>query len=168
MTDEEYDALLDKIDGAIDRLFAACEECGLIPVIKMYPVDPDAPENRYGTPTELVEERKTMRPIDADAMRKEICKRCNSSICSGIGKERCGTVVEIDNQPTIDAVPVVRCKDCKYYYRKSHTCTNERNCYRGSGDEYAFSIDCIGIKDPFMTDEECDKWFCADGERKTE
>ena len=45
----------------------------------------------------------------------------------------------IDKAPTIDAVPVVRCKDCKYF--KTRLCENE--------DNY-------------------DDWFCADGERKYE
>ena len=46
---------------------------------------------------------------------------------------------ELDAAPTIDAVPVVRCKDCKYF--KTRLCENE--------DNY-------------------DDWFCADGERKYE
>ena len=46
---------------------------------------------------------------------------------------------EIDKAPTIDAVPVVRCKDCKYF--KTRLCENEDNH---------------------------DDWFCADGERKGE
>ena len=41
--------------------------------------------------------------------------------------------------PTVDAVPVVRCKDCKYF--KTPLCQNENNY---------------------------DNWFCADGERKDE
>ena len=44
---------------------------------------------------------------------------------------------KLDAAPTIDAVPVVRCKDCKYF--KTWLCQNE--------DNY-------------------DDWFCADGERK--
>ena len=39
--------------------------------------------------------------------------------------------------PTVDAVPVVRCKNCKYF--KTPLCQNEDNH---------------------------DNWFCADGERK--
>ena len=39
--------------------------------------------------------------------------------------------------PTVGAVPVVRCKDCKYF--KTPLCQNENNH---------------------------DNWFCADGERK--
>lgn len=46
---------------------------------------------------------------------------------------------ELDSAPTIDAVPVVRCKDCKYF--KTRLCENE--------DNY-------------------DDWFCADGERRDE
>ena len=48
------------------------------------------------------------------------------------------TVLEYaENLPAADAVPVVRCKDCKYF--KTRLCENE--------DNY-------------------DDWFCADGERK--
>ena len=46
---------------------------------------------------------------------------------------------ELDAAPTVDAVEVVRCKDCKYF--KTRLCENE--------DNY-------------------DDWFCADGERKGE
>lgn len=46
---------------------------------------------------------------------------------------------DIDNAPTIDAVEVVRCKDCKYY--KTALCTNEDNH---------------------------SSFYCADGERKEE
>lgn len=49
-----------------------------------------------------------MRLIDADKLeRKEF-----------YGNEYCFDYVDakdIDNAPTVDAVPVVRCKDCKYY-----------------------------------------------------
>ena len=36
----------------------------------------------------------------------------------------------IKAMPTEDVVPVVRCKNCKYYYcadRKTHLCTNKNN-----------------------------------------
>ena len=47
------------------------------------------------------------------------------------------TTLILQEAPTVDAVPVVRCKDCKYF--KTRLCENE--------DNY-------------------DDWFCADGERK--
>ena len=43
----------------------------------------------------------------------------------------------LKQEPTVDAVEVVRCKDCKYF--KTPLCENEDNH---------------------------DDWFCADGERK--
>ena len=46
---------------------------------------------------------------------------------------------ELDSAPTVDAVEIVRCKDCKYF--ETWLCQNE--------DNY-------------------DDWFCADGERKNE
>ena len=54
-----------------------------------------------------------MRPIDADAFLKDI-------LTAGIGK----TIIEysesdigymIRKRPTIDAVPVVRCRECKHW-----------------------------------------------------
>ena len=48
-------------------------------------------------------------------------------------------IADLADAPTVDAVPVVRCKDCKYF--KTRLCENE--------DSY-------------------DDWFCADGERKYE
>lgn len=47
----------------------------------------------------------------------------------------------VDSIPTIDAVPVVRCNDCKYY--KDGKCFFTMRRYGLHGD-----------------------WFCADGERK--
>lgn len=48
------------------------------------------------------------RLIDADKLEKQ----------EYWGNERCFDYVDaedIDNAPTVDAVPVVRCKDCKHY-----------------------------------------------------
>ena len=49
------------------------------------------------------------------------------------------TTLILQEAPTVDAVEIVRCKDCKYF--KTRLCENE--------DNY-------------------DDWFCADGERKYE
>ena len=52
----------------------------------------------------------------------------------------------LDDAPTIDAVEVVRCKDCKYYHNHSWHNTCDRIAGFGFHDD----------------------WYCADGERKTE
>ena len=49
------------------------------------------------------------------------------------------TTLILQEAPTVDAVEIVRCKDCKYF--KTRLCENE---------------------------DSHDDWFCADGERKYE
>lgn len=60
------------------------------------------------------------------------------------------TVDEINKMPTVNAGPVVRCKDCKYCYADGFV--NVRNV---CGKHYEFgNVD--------------DDWFCADGERRSD
>lgn len=53
-------------------------------------------------------------------------------------------------QPTVDAVPVVRCRDCKHCYAE--------------GFVYVRNV-CVKHYDFGNVD---DDWFCADGERRTQ
>ena len=69
-----------------------------------------------------------MRLIEADALIEEALAE---------GAYGYVDVKQIADAPTVDAVPVVRCKDCKYF--KTWLCQIEDNS---------------------------DNWFCADGERK--
>lgn len=83
-----------------------------------------------------------MRLIDADALpvHKAYC----------VDEAGWGTnfyVVDksdIDNAPTIDAVPVVRCKDC--VYNENGSCTKSEDCDLDYRPDY----------------------FCADGERRSD
>ena len=81
-----------------------------------------------------------MRLIDADNLRFSNGLNEDGIVYVPLG--------EIKSQPTVDAVPVVRCKDCKY----------DEQCLLQS----------------FVRDNSCDSvpytknWFCADGERKEE
>lgn len=59
-----------------------------------------------------------MRPIDADALKK----RVKESTAIRSVKVLAATLVS--TAPTIDAAPVVRCKDCKYAYYY-----NEEGCH---------------------------------------
>ena len=79
-----------------------------------------------------------MRLIDADALRdalgitgaKETCKGCQYNkrfnfACNTDDAPSFAYVCEaIDDAPTVDAVPVIRCKDCKYY--RDGDCWHER------------------------------------------
>ena len=52
------------------------------------------------------------RLIDADALKEYAT--------GGVTSVGFLTLAEIDKAPTIDAVPVVRCKDCKHYKHGKH------------------------------------------------
>ena len=58
----------------------------------------------------------------------------------------------VDGTPTIDAVPVVRCKDCKHHFDGEHT----DKCCEVLMEKAKWQIEIV-------TD---DDWFCADGEKK--
>ena len=79
------------------------------------------------------------RLIDADKLEKQ----------EYWGNERCFDYVDAedkDNAPTVDAVPVVRCKDCKHSWEDLGGLT----CSHG------VCVDCVVLGD----------FYCANGERK--
>lgn len=57
-------------------------------------------------------------------------------------------------KPTVDAVPVVRCKDCKYF---GEYC-----------DEYKEESQTDGMCELDIKDSTTFDWFCADGERRSD
>lgn len=75
-----------------------------------------------------------MRLIDADALMEELYDNlCNGEVLYRISPS------DIDNAPTVDAVPIVRCKDCKHAKKSSYvterygvpgvkTCKRLRRC----------------------------------------
>lgn len=96
-----------------------------------------------------------MRLIDADALRKEHCEGCASSVQDGCKTDPvCASLMWVHDAPTIDAVPVVRCAECKYWLFVEDgfgDCTNRR-----------FHLD--GCADPSMKMDD----FCSIGERRSE
>lgn len=59
-----------------------------------------------------------VRPIDANALRKK-----TYPFPCAIGVEHAVPLRAIDEAPTVDAVPVVRCKDCMHLMRMFNCCT---------------------------------------------
>ena len=86
-----------------------------------------------------------MRLIDADALKTKAI-RCETFKLydAPVFLKAVGTK-EIDRAPTIDAVPVVRCKDCKWLYDEmgDYCCRSHRGLVRI-----------------------CENSFCSYGERK--
>lgn len=67
----------------------------------------------------------------------------------------------IENSPAIDAVPVVRCKDCKHRPIDM--------VGKGYGEDLSFDdgYKCpCRCEDPFYSWMPEDDWFCANGERR--
>ena len=75
-----------------------------------------------------------MRLIDADALDMYECLR------SYYGDAWRDAQKAIDDAPTVDAVEVVRCKDCRFRYQDG-------------------AIFCL-------LGTQSDEWFCANGERR--
>lgn len=80
-----------------------------------------------------------MRIIDLDKLKQNLCGDCTMNFpkeCRQIG------CVKVDKQdflealrlPIIDAVPVIRCKDCKYHYGEN-ACEKD-GCYGWYDTDY--------------------------------
>ena len=93
------------------------------------------------------------RLIDANAMKHKICETCNS-LCSDEPCEpsECYSMEYIDKLPTVDAVEVVRCKDCKYFYRHTQIDTDRGDCW-------CYGFGSLRVK---HIDD-----YCSSGERRT-
>ena len=81
-----------------------------------------------------------MRLIDGDALKALIIRRRKEAkTLTGIDM-----VMVIDDAPTVDAVLVTRCKDCKWHDAEYHCKLNGYGCGRSPD------------------------WFCADGKKEEE
>ena len=93
--------------------------------------------------------RRKMRLIDADALYKTIDQeadfygRFGDNMITASELRRC-----IEMVPIIDAVPVVRCRECKY---------RKVSAYEG---EWCWNQDSICYGKRIIAD-----WYCADGRR---
>lgn len=89
-----------------------------------------------------------MRLIDADAFRAQIQQDCaifaDSTYLSDKARrdELINVIARIIDAPTVDAVQVVRCGECKHRKEKTFWCEKVQD---------------------FISNPE---WFCADGKRK--
>ena len=93
-----------------------------------------------------------MRLINADALLNAICGCFNTMEASGINMTIARAVVTsiANNTPAVDAVPVVRCEDCKWWHKDDEPDPNGR-C----------ECDCNG---GWWLPEE----YCSCGERREE
>lgn len=69
-----------------------------------------------------------MSLIDAD----EIKKREQDVVLANGAKHRCFDTTMLFEIPTVDAVEVVRCKDCKWWYSCTGFCSDNGGYWRSS------------------------------------
>ena len=118
-----------------------------------------------------------MRLIDADALKESLTEtlhRCDKWIENAKDEEIrriaeanytafLESILRVKGAPTIDAVPVVRCKDCKYW---------GKDTLRHNSNDVAEWDECecemLANRDGWNEIDRycCDVHFCADGERK--
>lgn len=74
-----------------------------------------------------------MRLIDGDAL----IKRLDYCVSQGLGGNIAYMFKDmVDEAPTVDAVPVIRCKDCKYRDEQSANCTRFRKDWYVQGNSF--------------------------------
>ena len=94
------------------------------------------------------------RLIDANALK------ANFVVLGEFAKDlwHAGTIrMAIDNAPTVDAVEVVRCKDCKHFDR----------LFKGEGVVNKIGTCHLRDDEGIETAQSCDD-FCSYGERRTD
>ena len=90
-----------------------------------------------------------MRPIDADALRLMKVEECEGhTIDYAAGWKAC--IDWIKTLPTLDAVPVVRCRDCKHWCRDSTPCIPDADVHFCAVADFDSTPD----------------WYCAASERR--
>lgn len=98
-----------------------------------------------------------MRLIDADVLTEGLC---DGEVKSGGDLLMALFKVVVDATPTVDAVPVCCCKDCK------HRPTKQEKYVGGYDLEFPDKACPCCCRDPFYSWYPNDDWFCPRGERK--
>ena len=95
-----------------------------------------------------------MRLIDADKLKEDVLswENCYNGYSDAYDKAR--IIDAIDEQPTVDTEPIVRCKDCKYYREQGY-------CSRFDLNNQCPATPYSAMHMPRDADD-----FCSRGERK--
>ena len=102
-----------------------------------------------------------MRLIDAEPLHKALIDHIKRVEELGFSTTEARVLLfNVDNAPTIEAEPVVRCKDCEHrilneHYGEKGYINLKAMCEYDTGDPFELAR-CA----------EDDNWFCADGKKK--
>ena len=92
----------------------------------------------------LIDATKAIESIDEIAFSMSVC--ISTDYCHGMTAMKDAAIHAVERQPTVDAVHVVRCRDCKWCEYPAHNST-----------KYGCKLFDRCVKGD---------WFCADGKRK--
>lgn len=86
----------------------------------------------------------------------------NQGVCTSWANAYSECADMVEGIPSVDAVEVVRCKDCKHRWVNEH--------YGEKGYMKIKAMCSLDTGDPFELGRNAydDDWYCADGERKDE
>ena len=102
------------------------------------------------------------RLIDADALIPKICHACNMEFSDApCEPSDCRIRHVVMNAPTVDAVEVVRCKECKHWHHDIGWC-DKHSHFVDEKDGACHPWESLNWK-MFDADD-----FCSYGERKAE
>ena len=76
-----------------------------------------------------------MRLIDADALKANICELQDGD--KGRYTVLCEVFREINLTPTVDAVKVTRCNECRFGYLRGGWTTTEYRCHKFPSDIFS-------------------------------
>lgn len=98
-----------------------------------------------------------MRLIDADALREKHCEGCSDDVRESCKTDPvCASLMWVVEEPTIDAVEVVRCKDCVHWLNEDGL--EDHVCLKIYSDAGVHSVAWLNRK----PDD-----FCSDGKRRS-
>ena len=97
-----------------------------------------------------------MRLIDADALKEQFRTEDGAFVVGNSVRRLLAADDLIDDMPAIDAVPVVRCKDCKYNVANMTPDPLDSTDYEDVVCSY------------WMSDGACPTDFCSYGERRSD
>lgn len=103
-----------------------------------------------------------MRLIDADALTERHCEGCKEDVREICKTDPvCASLMWVFEEPTVDAVAVVRCRDCKYWHKDTDWCDHHSHFITSEGAA-CHPWESVNWK---MFDEND---FCSYGERKAD
>ena len=91
------------------------------------------------------------RYIEVDHLKKSVEELPNCYNGFSDTYDKACIIGLIDEEPTADVVPVVRCKECKH-----------SDTFPVCGEHYSFPLKCLSIRYGGVFED----WFCEHGERR--